>query len=194
MNKPEIAGYYYGQVPRSPVSLRELRELEATVGLTDEDRAALKRAGELLKDEAEELVDGWRRIIGSQPHLARWFFGPDQQPDERYKAAVKQRFVRWVIDLLERPFDQDWLDYQEEIGLRHTPAKKNVTDHAQTPPLVPLRFLIAFAAPVIESLGPVLQAKGLAPGEVEKLQAAWTRAFMLTLALWSRPYAQEGLW
>ena len=35
-------------------------------------------------------------------------------------------------------------DYQEEIGLRHTPQKKNKTDHSGTQPLVPLRYLIAF--------------------------------------------------
>jgi hypothetical protein len=194
MNKPEIPGYHYGQVARSPVSLRELNELAAAIGLTEQDRAAIKRAGDLLKGEAEALVDGWRKIIAAQPHLARWFFGPDQQPDERYKAAVKQRFVRWVNDLFERPFDQDWLDYQEEIGLRHTPAKKNVTDHAETPPLVPLRFLLAFAAPVILSLRGALEAKGVHPDEMEELQAAWTKAVILTLVLWSRPYTQEGLW
>jgi hypothetical protein len=191
---PEIAGYHYGQVPRSPVSLRELKELEATVGMTDEDRACLRRAGALLSDQAEALVDGWRAIIGSQPHLAASFFGPDQRPDEHYKAAIKRRFVRWMVDLLERPFDQDWLDYQEEIGLRHTPAKKNVTDHAETPPQVPLRFLIAFAVPVVQSLRPRLEAKGLHPDEAERVQAAWTKAVILSIALWSRPYAKDGLW
>jgi Protoglobin len=194
MNKPEIAGYHYGEVPRSPVGLRELKELEAAVGLTDEDRASLRRAGELLSDEAEALVDGWRAIIGSQPHLAAWFLGPDQRPDERYKAAVKRRFVRWIIDLFQRPFDQDWLDYQEEIGLRHTPAKKNLTDHAGTAPQVPLRFLIAFTAPVIGSLRPRLEAKGLRPDEVERVQAAWSKAVLLSIALWSRPYVKDGLW
>ena len=54
--------------------------------------------------------------------------------------------MRWVIDACERPHDQDWLNYQEEIGQRHTPAKKNVTDHAHTAPVVSLRYLIAFSA------------------------------------------------
>jgi hypothetical protein len=73
--------------------------------------------------------------------------GPDGKPDDAYKAAVKKRFVQWVIDTCTRPRDQAWLDYQEEIGLRHTPAKKNATERAQTPELVPLRYLIAFTAP-----------------------------------------------
>ena len=47
---------------------------------------------------------------------------------------------------LPPPHDQAWLDYQEEIGLRHTRAKKNRTDNAQTPPHIPLRYLLAFTA------------------------------------------------
>jgi hypothetical protein len=194
MDQARIAGYDYGHVPRSPVSLQELRELEATVGFTEQDRESLRRAAALLRDEAEALVDGWRQLIGAQPHLARWFFGPDGKPDDNYTAAVKPRFVRWVIDLLERPFDQAWLDYQWEIGLRHTPAKKNATDQVEAPPQVPLRFLIGFTAPVIEAVRPLLQAKGVAPQEIDAMHAAWTKAVILTLALWSGPYARADLW
>jgi hypothetical protein len=88
-----IDGYDYGAVPRSPVTLADLKRLEATCGFTDDDRQALLRASVILADNAEALVDAWRAIIGSQDHLARWFFGPDGAPDERYKAAVKPRFV-----------------------------------------------------------------------------------------------------
>jgi hypothetical protein len=194
MDQAHIAGYDYGQVPRSPISLDELRELEAAVGFTEEDRAGLRRAGALLRDDAEALVDGWRKLIGTQPHLARAFFGPDGKPDDDYKAAVKPRFVRWVIDLMERPFDQAWLDYQWEIGLRHTPAKKNATDNAKAPPHVPLRFLIGFTAPVLEAMRPCLKAKGIPPQEIDALHSAWTKAVMLTLALWSGPYTRDDLW
>src|SRR5579871_543138 len=142
-------GYDYGSVPRSPVSCAELDQLEQTVEFTDEDRRYLKMASEFLPDHAEEMVGAWRARIGKQPHLARWFYGPDGKPDERYKSAVKARFVRWVIDLVTRPFDQQWLDYQEEIGRRHTPEKKNQTDRADSPMVVPLRYLFAFVSVVI---------------------------------------------
>ena len=116
------------------------------------------------------------------------------KPDDAYKAKVKLRFVRWVIDLCERPFDQDWLDYQNEIGLRHTPARKNVTDHAATPSVVPLRYLIAFAAEVIVSARDVLARANVPPDEVDRLHAAWTKAVLLSVALWSRAYSQKDLW
>ncbi len=191
-----IGGYDYGtgRVPHSPVTMDELGKLEESAGLTAEDRRYLALAGDVLADQAEDMVDAWRAQIGQQEHLARWFFGPDGKPDDRYKAAVKPRFVQWVIDTCTRPFDQAWLDYQDEIGRRHTPQKKNQTDGVHAPPLAPLRYLLAFTAVIITTTKEFLAAKGHSEEQVEGMYAAWTKAMLLTLALWSRPYAKEGLW
>lgn len=191
-----IAGYDYGRAgaAHSPVSLDELREIEATVGWTAEDARTLERHGDLFRAKAEEMVDAWRALIGAQPHLAKWFFGPDGKPDNEYKAKVKARFVQWVLDACFRPHDQAWLDYQEEIGLRHTPAKKNQTDGAHTPPVVPLRFLFGFAPAVAMTTKKFFVDGGVRDEELQKLEAAWTRAVQLHVTLWSRPYVKDGLW
>jgi Protoglobin len=196
VSEVSIPGYDYGtaRAARSPVTLEELRELEQTVGWTAEDTEALKLAGEVLRDQAEALVDSWRAQIGAQPYLAKWFVGPDGQPDEAYKAAVKRRFVRWVIDTCTRPRDQAWLNYQEEIGLRHTPAKKNKTEDAHTPELVPLRYLLTFAAPTILGVKPFLTRGGHDAAAVERMQRAWTKTILLHIALWTRPYTRDALW
>jgi len=86
------------------------------------------------------------------------------------------------------------LDYQEEIGLRHLPAKKNRTDNAQTPPVVPQRYLLGFTAIVITSIRGFLGASGRPEEDIVRIQDAWTRAVLLVVTLWSRSYAQEGLW
>ncbi len=191
-----IAGYDYGRtgVARSPVSLEELRQLEATVGWSAEDCKVLQRHEALFRGKAEEMVDSWRAVIGAQPHLAKWFFGPDGKPDDGYKAKVKERFVQWVLDACFRPHDQAWLDYQEEIGLRHTPEKKNQTDGAQTPMLVPLRFLLAFGPVVALATRKFFVDAGIRDEELHKLQDAWSKAVQLHITLWSRPYVKEGLW
>lgn len=191
-----IPGYDYGtrHAAHSPMSLDELRALEQSVGWTAHDARALKAAGEVLNDQAEALVDSWRTEIGKQPHLAKWFFTPDGKPDETYKAAVKKRFVQWVVDACTRPRDQAWLDYQEEIGLRHTPAKKNKTEGTHTPDVVPLRYLLAFQGPVIEITKAFLARKGHAADEVEAMHVAWTKVVLLYITLWSRPYVRDGLW
>jgi hypothetical protein len=142
--RTQIGGYDYGRrnAAHSPLTLGELRQLEETVGWAEEDARVLQRHGDIFRENAEKMVDAWREVIGSQQHLVKWFFGPNGKRDADYAAKVKKRFVQWVVDAVFRPHDRAWLDYQEEIGLRHTPEKKNQTDNAHTPPLVPLRYLL----------------------------------------------------
>jgi hypothetical protein len=191
-----IAGYDYGRtgVAHSPVSLEELRQLEATIGWSADDAKVLQRHGDLFREKAEQMVDSWRAIIGAQPHLAKWFFGPDGKPDDDYKAKVRKRFVQWVLDVCFRPHDQVWLDYQEEIGLRHTPDKKNQTDGARTPPHVPLRFLLAFGPVVAITTRKFFVDAGIRDEELHQLHDSWSKAVQLHITLWSRPYGKEGLW
>ncbi|MGI8958562.1 MAG: protoglobin domain-containing protein [Bryobacteraceae bacterium] len=194
--RTRIPGYDYGRetVSDSTVTMDELQQLEQTVGWTDEDASWLRVAAETLVPQSEQIVDAWRAAIARQPHLSAWFLKTDGTPDEAYKAAVKRRFVQWISDLCLRPHDHDWLNYQEEIGLRHTPVKKNQTDRGQTPPLVPLRYTIAFASVVITSIRPFLDSSGKSEHDLQSIQAAWARAVLLSIALWSRPYTSPGLW
>jgi len=181
-------------MPASPVSLEELHKLEAAAGWSDDDALWLKIAAETLVPQAEAIVDSWRSVIGSLPQLAASFVGPDGKPDDHYKSAIRLRFVQWVSDICLQPHDQKWLDYQEEIGLRHMPAKKNVTDNAQTPPVVPQRYLLGFTAVVITTIRGFLAESGRSEEDIVRIQDAWTRAVLLSVTLWSRSYAQEGLW
>ncbi len=79
-----IAGYDYRRpkVAHSPVTLEELRALEASAGWSEADAECLSRHGNIFRDQAEAMVDTWRAVIASQPALAKWFFGPDGKPDD----------------------------------------------------------------------------------------------------------------
>ena len=178
-----IPGYDYGrpEVARSPVSMEELRQIEAAIGWSADDAATLKRHSGIFTDHAEEMVGAWRAVIGSQAHLAKWFFGPDGKPDEDYKARVKTRFVQWVADACLRPHDQAWLDYQEEIGRRHTPQKKNQTDQSEAPALVPLRYLIGFGTTVCLTSRKFFVDAGLKGQELRKLEDCGPRPCSYTL-------------
>jgi hypothetical protein len=190
-----IPGYDYGTAKsaKSPVSLEELRQLEQTVGWSEADAAILQKYRAAFVEHAEEMVDSWRTVIGAQPPLAKWFFGPDGKADDGYKAAVKKRFVHWVVDVATRPHDQEWLNYQEEIGLRHTPSKKNVTDGAYTPPVVPLRYVVGFV-PVVLPIRKFFEGAVKDAGELHALEQAWVKAVMLHVTLWARPFTRERLW
>lgn len=191
-----ITGYIYGtkEVAKSPVSLEELGRLRQTVALTEEEVRHLRLAGDVLEDQTEEVINTWRGVIGATPHLAYYFTTPDGQPDEDYKAVVKERFKQWVLDVCRRPYDQDWLNYQHEISLRHTHLKKNRTDKAATPPQIPLRYLIAFTAVVNDTIKPFLASKGHGREAVEAMHRAWCKAVLLHVTLWSRAYVAESDW
>ena len=190
-----IPGYDYGTAKSaaSPVSEAELRQLEQAAGWMPEDAKILARHADLFHTKAETMVDSWRSVIGSQPHLTHPFTKPDGAPDDEYKANVKRRFVQWVIDVATRPHDRDWLNYQFEIGLRHTPAKKNVTDGAHAPAVVPFRYLAGFV-PVVLPIRPFFRDVIQDEDKLNKLESAWTKAVLLHVTLWSRAYMDEELW
>jgi len=195
MTSTDIPGYGFGsaEAAQSPLSMEDLLHLEQTLGWTSEDEQRLRKHAELFRSQAEQMIDSWRAVIARQPHLSQWFAGPDGKPDEEYKAGVKRRFVQWVVDVATRPHDRAWLNYQEEIGLRHTPAKKNKADGGHTPSLVPLRYLLAFV-PVVTDVRRFLEAAIADPAELTAVERAWTKAVHLHVTLWSRPYTREGLW
>jgi hypothetical protein len=92
------------------------------------------------------------------------------------------------------PLDQDWLNYQHEIGLRHTRAKKNLTDHADSLDHIPLRYLLAFTAVVIATSRDYLAAEGASPQQVDRMHAAFTKSVMLHVTAWTRPYVGAADW
>ena len=191
----DIAGYDFGsdRVGRSPVTLAELEQLQHTLGWTPEDATWLSKAAPILTRHAEDLVNDWRARIGRMPFLSQWFGVPGEAAD-KYRAAVRKRFVQWVIDTCTRPQDQAWLDYAHEIGLRHTPQKKNTTDGAHAPSMVPLRYVLAFAWPVIAGVRSYLQAAGTAPQDAAAMQAAWAKSVLIQITLWSRPFVHDSWW
>ena len=188
-----IAGYLYGsdELERSPVTEEDLALLKQTVLFGEGDERHLRMAGEVLHDQVEAVLDVWYGFVAAHPHLVRYFAGPDGGPIDEYLARVRARFGQWIRDLCERPWDRAWLDYQEEIALRHTPAKKNQTDAVDAPDRIPLRYMVAFVYPITATVREFLAKKGHSEAEVDAMHQAWFKAVTLSVALWSRPYAGE---
>jgi Protoglobin len=194
VSQTDIPGYTYGTdaVARSPLSLGELELLQATLLLGDDDLAALRRSGEILAPQVEEVLDVWYGFVGANPHLLAAFTGPDGQPDQAYLAAVRRRFGRWILDTARAEFDQAWLDYQHEVGLRHHRSGKNRTDGARAADHIPLRYVLALLVPITTTLKPFLAQGGATPDEVEAMHQAWVKAVLLQVILWSHPYVRDG--
>lgn len=186
-----IKGYTYGQVAMSPVSLDDLQLLKKTVLFTGEDEKYLKMAGEALKDQVNDVLDLWYDYVGANEHLL-YYFTKDGTPDKAYLDAVRARFGQWILDLCNRPYDQEWLNYQHEIALRHHSTKKNETDNVDSVPIIHYRYLVAFIFPITATIKDFLAKKQPDASLVEKMHAAWFKAVVLTVILWTYPYVHEG--
>ncbi len=190
----QIPGYTYGtaQAARSPLTLEDLERLKAVVGLTADDERILVEAAQVLADQADDMVTAYRKRLGELPFMRAYSGHPDGSPNPEYGAASKPRFDRFIIDACTRPLDQDWLNYQQEIGLRHTRAKKNATDHADSLDHIPMRYLLAFTAVVIATAREYLAAGGARPRRSTTCTPPSPKAVMLHVTVWTRPYVDDA--
>jgi hypothetical protein len=190
-----MPGYSYGaaEVATSQVSMLDLESLKISAGFTEEDQRYLRLAGEVLTNQTRQIVEHWRsHIIAGIPNLARHSRTPQGDPIPEYLAASNLRFEQWILDTCLRPYDQDWINYQQEIALRHTSSKKNKVDGVQSTSYVPLRDIIAFTVVMNETIKPYLAAKGNSAEEVGKMHRAWCKSIQMQLALWVGPYTDSG--
>jgi len=178
---------------RAPYSLDDLAALQKTLLFGDEDVQALRRSKDVLADQTDAILDVWYGFVASTPELVVFFSDPRTgKPDGAYLAAVRTRFARWILDTADAAYDQRWLDWQYEIGLRHNVIKKNKTDQVNSVPQVNFRYLVALTVPITTTLKPFLAKNGDAPADVEKMHAAWVKAVLLQVILWSHPYVKDG--
>ena len=191
-----IPGYTYesSEKATSPVGSQDLDKLKATVMFTEDDEQALRLAGDVLEDQVEDVLDVWYGFVADHPHLVAYFSTPEGEPIQEYLDRVRPRFSQWILDTCRRPYDQTWLDYQEEIGLRHTTEKKNTTDDVNSVNNISLRYVIAFICPITATMRGFLGKKGHSAEQVEAMHQAWFKAVTLTVTLWSRPYVRNDLW
>jgi hypothetical protein len=186
-----IPAYTYGtsEVAPSPISVEELQSLKTSIGFTAEDERFLRLAGQVLAGQTQQIVAHWRSgIIAGIPHLARHSRTPENEPNPAYLAASNLRFEQWILDTCLRPYDQDWLNYQQEIALRHTSIKKNQADGVRSTAFVPFRDVVAFTAVMNETIKPYLAKNGHSEAEVAAMHLAWTKSLQMQIALWTKPY------
>lgn len=192
-----IPGYDFGDdaVPDAPISMAEFERLKATVMWSDEDDAYLRMAGDVLEPQVDDMLDRWLGF------LANFEFMNDYRRDvdtgeliEEYADRSRPRYGQWIRDTCDTPYDEDWLDYQFEIGRRHHRTKKNQTDGVNAAPHIALRHITPLiylhTATVREFLGNGDHTQE----EIDGMYRAWFKSVVLQVTLWSYPYTKEGDW
>lgn len=189
----QIKGYDYGKttLEKSPVSMQDLDLLKKTLLWSDDDNRYLKMAGEVLKDQTNEVLDIWYGYVGGNEHLVH-YFGKNGKPNMDYLGAVRARFGQWILDLCLKPYDQNWLNYQHEIAKRHHTTKKNQTDGVDAVPIIHYRYMTAFIYPITATIKSFLAKKGHSQTDVDGMHNAWFKAVTLTVILWTYPYINKN--
>lgn len=190
-----VPGYAYGTptLARSPCTLADLQALQACLLFTDDDVQALRQSRVILAGQTDAILDVWYGFVASTPQLVHFFSNAKTgQPDGTYLEAVRKRFALWILDTADARYDQRWLDWQHEIGLRHNRAKKNRTDGADSVAQVNFRYIPALTIPVTTTLRPFLASHGASAAEVDRMHAAWVKSVLMQTILWSHPYVHDG--
>jgi hypothetical protein len=192
---PTIPGYSHGQpeLVGAPYSLDDLAAIKRSMLFSEEDERLLRQSGPILEPQIEQILDVWYGFVAATPELLHYFSKRGSgDPDGAYLDAVRKRFAQWIRDTAAARHDQAWLDYQYEIGLRHSKLKKNRTDGADSATLIHFRYLIALNVPITTTLKPFLAKADLPAETVDAMHAAWVKAVLLQTILWSHPYVLEG--
>ena len=190
----KIPGYAKGDpaLPASPLSTAEFEAMKEAALFGTADVEALRRSRPILEPRTEEILDVWYGFVGSKPFLLEQFSRPTGEPEPQYLARVRARFGRWIVDTAEASYDEQWLRWQLEIGRRHHRTGKNETDQVQSTALVPFRYLLPLAHPIVHTLRPFLESTGEPAAAVDEMQDAWRKSVLLQVTLWSFPYLREG--
>jgi hypothetical protein len=193
METKEFKGYAYGNptLERSPISMEDLKLLKKTLLWSEEDDHNLKLLADTLIDQIDDILDLWYGYVGSNDHLV-YYFTTNGQPNTDYLSAVRERFGMWIKDLLTRPYDQTWLDYQYEIAKRHHSIKKNKTDDVQSVPIVNFRYMVAFIYPLTVTIKQFIQKKNPSEKDLNGMYDTWFKAVTLTAILWCYPYVNKN--
>lgn len=191
----QIPGYTYGKVPPAPISLADLDKLKKALLLGEDDIKALRRSYDILKGQTDQILDVWYGFVGSHDFLLHFFTNKsDGKPNAEYLQAVRKRFAQWILDTAKADFNQEWLNWQFELGRRHHRTGKNKTDGAAAVDNINFRYVPALAIPITTTLRPFLAKGNATEKEIQAMHEAWVKAVTLQVILWSYPYVKDGDW
>lgn len=181
------------RLPLAPITLAEFELLKKSALFGEEDISSLCVSYDILKDQTEQILDVWYGFVGANDHLLHFFANrANGAPNTDYLQGVRKRFGQWILDTAAANYDQNWLDYQFEIGCRHHRIGENRTDGVAAVEHINYRYLPALIIPVTTTLKPFLMKHGHDREDVEKMYAAWVKSVTLQVILWSYPYCKEG--
>jgi signal transduction histidine kinase len=93
---------------------RRYQDLQSYVGWTDGDAARVRALGPMLEPHLHALVEDFYSEIARLPDAHKVFTGSQAQIDR-----LKGSLMAWLRDLLNGPYDSDYVARRWKVGARH---------------------------------------------------------------------------
>jgi signal transduction histidine kinase len=90
------------------------QELQAYVGWTEDDARRVQALAALLDPFLHPLIDDFYAEIERHPNARKVITGGQAQIDR-----LKEKLIRWLRELLNGPFDRDYVARRWQVGWRH---------------------------------------------------------------------------
>jgi protoglobin len=154
---------------------RFVRELAEFVGLGDEDVATIRRTAPLVLEREAALTAALYEHFLKFPATARFFLGPDGEPDRARIERRRHSLARWLRETAEAALTQEHAYYLLTIGLSHS--------HRPQGPggVVPAHFLVGAMSLTQSALAEAFAGE-LPPAEALAASGAWNKLLLVHLA------------
>jgi hypothetical protein len=154
---------------------RFVRELAEFVGFDDSEAAVVRRTAPLVLAREETLTAALYEHFLKFPASARFFLGPDGEPDRVRLERRRHSLARWLRETAEASLGHEHAYYLLTIGLSHS-------HRAQGPGgVVPAHFVVGAMSLTQTALAAAFAAE-LPPAEALAASRAWNKLLLVHLA------------
>jgi Protoglobin. len=195
--KQNIPGYIYGkpEVPKAPLTKKDFELLLDSVLWTKEDEENRELLGEIIKENMKEILDKIVSYFGSKEYLIYYFKDRQAQTTiTEYVNNTVDRLAQWLLDICYKPLDENFINYNYLIGIRHTYEGKGKADNVSTVEHIPARYMVTCLFPITVVLKDFIARKVEDPVLTDRLYNTWFKLQVITTALFLIPYTKEGRW
>jgi Protoglobin len=154
---------------------RFVRELAAFVGFDDAEAAVVRRTAPLVLAREATLTAALYEHFLKFPAAARFFLGPDGEPDRVRLERRRHSLARWLRETAEASLTHEHAYYLLTIGLSHS--------HRSHGPggVVPAHLVVGAMSLTQTALADAFAGE-LPPGEALAASRAWNKLLIVHLA------------
>jgi hypothetical protein len=152
---------------------RFVTDLAAFVGFGDDDAARIRETASLVLAREAELTAALYEHFLKFPFSARFFLGPDGEPDRQRIDRRRHSLARWLRETAQAALTQEHSYYLLTIGLSHS--------HRPQGAVVPAHLVVGAMSLSQSALAEIFAAE-LSPPAALAASQSWNKLLLVHLA------------